>query len=35
MLCDVFSFRSLAGQDIQSVMDIIQKEIDFGKPKRK
>ena len=35
MLCDVFSFRSLAGQDIPSVMDIIQREIDFGKPKRK
>lgn len=35
MLCNVFTFNNLTSQDIPSVMDIINREIEYGKPKRR
>jgi len=35
MLCDNFIFHHLNEEDIPSIMDIVRREIVFGKPKRK
>jgi hypothetical protein len=35
MICDVFGFRNLTEQDIPSIMDIVQGEINLGKLSRK